>query len=330
MPVTIVCPNCDDRREVPDDVEGKKVRCKKCGETFRARPVEEDVGDDRRAARSASKSRPRPAADDADEDERPARRTGKASRRREEDDEPDRDEGEPRRRSREEDDEADEPRPRKKKGRKAKKGGPPVVLLVSIGVGVLVVILLLIGIFSGEREPDGSAAPGGPMSGPAADGGAAGDTAVPGWLEFDDPNGQFKVRVPRMPGAPTKQQFPLASGDPAEWTIYTVEIGGGLYVVAHVVVPGREAGAPADPVLDDTISGGIGWFKGAVIKSQTKITHQKFPARQAVLEYPGVKGSTVVRVILAGNRMFWVLARGDGFKADTPKVQGFLDSLKIN
>jgi hypothetical protein len=49
-----------------------------------------------------------------------------------------------------------------------------------------------------------------------------------------------------------------------------------------------------------------------------------------VLEYPGVKGSSVLRVIIAGNRMFWVMAKGDNFSADSPKVIGFLNSLKIN
>jgi hypothetical protein len=43
-----------------------------------------------------------------------------------------------------------------------------------------------------------------------------------------------------------------------------------------------------------------------------------------------VKGATILRVILAGNRMFWVLAKGDNFTADTPKVRGFFESLKIN
>ena len=208
-----------------------------------------------------------------------------------------------------------------------------MVLLILIGVGVLI---LIAGIgaylsFSGDKS-DGSAATGGPVSdlGAGAVDGSAGDAAVPGWLEFADPNGQFKVRMPRMPAAATKQQWPLPNGDQAEATIYTVEIGGGLWVVAHLIVPGREAGAPADPVLDDAIGKGMAWFKGAVIKSRTNITHQGFPGRQAVLEYPGVKGSTVLRVILAGNRMFWVLAKGDNFAADTPKVRGFLDSLKIN
>jgi len=333
MPITIACPNCDARLEAPDDIEGKKVHCKKCGEKFRARNVEEDDRPAGRAARSASKSRPRSAAADEDEDERPSRRSGKASRRREEHDEDDRDQDEdrPRRGSREEDDQEDEPRARKKKGKKKKKTGPPVVLLISIGVGVLI---LIAGIgayfsFSGDRS-DGSVTPGGPVSGPGAGGESAGNPDLPGWLEFADPNGQFKVRMPRKPADPTKQQWAFPNGDQAEATIYTMEIGGAVWAVAHLTVPGREPGAPADPVLDEAIGGGMPWTKGAVVKSRTNITHQGFPGRQAVLEYPGVKGTTVLRVILAGKRMFWVVARGDNFAADTPKVRGFLDSLKIN
>jgi len=332
MAVTIACPNCDARLDAPDDIEGKKVKCRKCGEKFRAYPVKEDGEDDRparRAVKPATKSRPR---DVEDEDDRPARRTGKASRRGAGDDERGRNEDEdrPPRGSPDEDDKKGEPRARKKKGKK-KKAGWPVALLISIGVGALILIAGIGAYFSspGDQEPDGSAAPGGPVSGPGAGGGSAGDPALPGWLEFADPNGQFKVRLPRTP-APTKRQWAVPNGDPAEATIYTVEIGGGLFAVALLSVPGREAGAPADPVLDEAIAEGTGWFRGAAIKSRTNITYQGFPGRQAVLEYPGVKGSTVLRVVLAGNRMFWVVAKGDNFAADTPKVRGFLDSLKIN
>jgi hypothetical protein len=335
MSVNVACPNCDARLEAPDDIVGKKVKCRKCGEKFRAQYVEKVDEDDRaarRAAKAASKSDPRPAASDEDEDERPSRRSDRKSRRREEDDEAgrDRDEDRPRRPSPDEEDEEDEPRERKKKGKKKKKAGRPVVLLILIGVGVLLLVSGIGIYFSFSRDnSDGSAAPSGPVSGPGADGGSAGDPALPGWSEFADPNGQFKVRVPRTPAGPAKQLWPLPNGDAAEAAIYSVEIGGGLYSVAHLIVPGREAGAPADPLLDEVIGGGTGWFKGAVIKSQTKITHQGFPGRQAVLEYPGVKGSTTLRVILAGNRMFWVLAKGDNTAAD-PKIRGFLDSLKIN
>ncbi|HKB05894.1 MAG TPA: hypothetical protein VKD90_27105 [Gemmataceae bacterium] len=339
MPITTACPNCDARLEAPDDIEGKKVQCKKCGEKFRARPVEEDDEDGRparREARPASKSRPRPAAEDEDEDDRPSRRTGKASRRREDDGEDDRDaeEDQPRRRSRDEDDQEEEARPRKKKGKKKKKAGRPVVLFLSIGVGVLFLIAVIGAYFSSGEKSDPSAPTGGPVTerggGAGAGGESAGHPDLPGWVEFADPNGQFKMWFPRKPAGPTKQPWPLASGDQAEVTIYTIEIGGGLWAVAHLIVPGREPGAPADPVLDEAIGGGMPWIKGAVIKSRTNITHQGFPGRQAVLEYPGVKGSTILRVILAGNRMFWVVARGENFAADTPKVRGFFDSLKIN
>jgi DNA-directed RNA polymerase subunit M/transcription elongation factor TFIIS len=327
MPVTIACPNCGAHLEAPDDIEGKKVQCKRCGERFRAHPVDEGEPPARGAAESARKSRSRPAVDDGDEDERPSRRTGKTSRGREDGDEDDRDR--PRRHSRDDADEEGEPQAQKKKGKKTKKAGRPVVLLISIGVGVLLLIAGIGAYFSffGDQQSDG-AADGGPVS--SGSGGAAGDPNLPGWVEFADPNGQFKVRMPRNPAAPTKQQWAVPNGDGVEATIYTVEIGGGQYAVAQLTMPGLAAAASADPVLDESIDGGVGWFKGAVIKSRTKITHQGFPGRQAVLEYPEVKGSTVLRVILAGNRMFWVVAKGDNFAADTPKVRGFLDSLKIN
>jgi len=333
MPITLTCPNCDARLDAPDDIAGRKVQCNKCGKKFRAPAFEvinEDDRSDRRAARSASKSRSRSAADDVEQDERSSRRTDRASRRREHDDQDDRDgdKDRTRRGSQDDKDAEGEPRARKKKGKKRKRVSP-VVLWSLIGVGVL---LLIAGIgawisFSGDKS-DGSAAKGGPVS--DAGGAPAGDPNLPGWLEFADPNGQYKVRLPRMPAAPTKQLWPLPNGEQAEATMYTVEIGGGMYSVANLIVPGREAGAPADPLLDDTVSRGTAWFKGAVIKNQANITHQGFPGRQAVLEYKGGKGSTVVRVILAGNRMFWVVANGDNFAPDTPKVKGFFDSLKIS
>src|SRR5262245_42039196 len=268
MPVTLACPNCEARLEAPDDIEGRKVECKKCGEKFRARPihmVSEDGSRGRPGDKSESKSRrySRERGDE-DPDERSSRRTGQGSRRREHDDEDRRDEGKdrPRNRSREEGDEQDEPPERKKKGKKKKKTRSPVVKLIVGGVALLLLIAG-IGAWISRDKSDDSVAAGGPVSGPSAGDGSAGDPAVPGWLEFVDPNGQFKVRLPRMPAARLKQLWPLPNGEQADATINTVEIGGGLYSVAYLVVPGRDAGAPADPVLDDLFSRGTGWIKGA-------------------------------------------------------------------
>src|SRR5829696_4800627 len=138
MPFTIACPNCDARRQAPDEVEAKTVKCKKCGDTFVARPAGQDVDDrpSRSAAKGAAKPRPRP----ADDDDRPSRRPVKASRW---DDEDDYEEDRPRRRR----DRDDEPRSRGNRGKKKKAAGPPVLLFVLIGVGALVLIGGGIGVY---------------------------------------------------------------------------------------------------------------------------------------------------------------------------------------
>jgi transcription initiation factor TFIIIB Brf1 subunit/transcription initiation factor TFIIB len=100
MPTTITCPECDARMVVPDNVLGKKIRCKKCDAVVKTKaPVEADddeprpkktsnrqspKGDDeRRAKRRPDDDEPRrrPARndddDDEEEDERPARKSKK-------------------------------------------------------------------------------------------------------------------------------------------------------------------------------------------------------------------------------------------------------------
>lgn len=363
MPVTIECPYCDAHLDAPDNIEGKKVRCKNCAEKFRVNAGmlihEEEIllpTQPSQPAKSATKSRPpavvedegeeedegkrrsRPPAalDDEEKEERSSRRTEKKSGRRERIEEADdEEETEPRRRSQNIDDDADEPQRKKKKRKRRRRSGNPVVVFGFIGIGALVLIGILGAIFSGGGKLDGLATAGGSAAGPGGAGGGdgdspAGDQALPGWMQFSDPNGQFKVRMPRIPAAPAKQHWPVTNGDPAEATIYTVEIGGGTYSMASLTVPGRDAKASADPLLDDAIGGGMGWFKGATIKSRSNVTHQTFSGRQAVLEYPGVKGTSVVRVIVAGSRMYWLMAKGDNFSDETPKVRAFFDSLKIN
>src|SRR5262245_3974773 len=125
MSFTIVCPICDARLTAPDSLEGKRVKCRKCGDPFVARPLDDE--EDAPKPRSNSSARPRRAEDD-DEDDR-SRRPAKASRR--DDDDEDR----PRRRSREKD---DEPKPRKRNKRNIKKEpGVPLLLFVLLGVGAL-------------------------------------------------------------------------------------------------------------------------------------------------------------------------------------------------
>ncbi|HWG46710.1 MAG TPA: hypothetical protein VN688_28365 [Gemmataceae bacterium] len=97
MPQIIVCPDCDRKLRVPDDLLGKKVRCPGCSVMFKAAavgagggeiedPIKEPAPRRKAAARdervSDSPRSPRRSAD-SDEDDRPSSRS---SRRRDEDD----------------------------------------------------------------------------------------------------------------------------------------------------------------------------------------------------------------------------------------------------
>jgi hypothetical protein len=49
--ITIICPSCEKSIKAPEDVVGKKIRCKGCGETFTAKPPKAP-----KAAKPAKKS----------------------------------------------------------------------------------------------------------------------------------------------------------------------------------------------------------------------------------------------------------------------------------
>ena len=53
MPFTMRCPGCDSRFEFTSDLEGKRIKCKNCGDEFRVeRPIRKSRDDDRQPSRS--------------------------------------------------------------------------------------------------------------------------------------------------------------------------------------------------------------------------------------------------------------------------------------
>jgi hypothetical protein len=277
MAFTTVCPNCDARLSAPDTVRGKKVKCKKCGEPFVARPA-------------------------------PAT----------------------------EDDEDDLPRPRKKgKGRKKKSSGSPVLFIVLIAIGAVVLIgggVAAYFLFIKEDKPkDNPVAKTDPPKGPAgkaAD--PAGVAATAGWVDFTVPEGRFQVRMPRQPGPPITQRQALPNGGMSEVKMYVVDLQAEAFITGFVQMPPAAAGAPPDAVLEGAVNGAAANAKGGRIKSRTTITYQGFPGREAVIEMPGKEGNLVMRVILAGDRMIMMIAGGNTATPETPRVRGFMESLKIN
>jgi transcription initiation factor TFIIIB Brf1 subunit/transcription initiation factor TFIIB len=122
MPTTVICPECDAKMVVPENLLGKKIRCKKCDAVVKTKaPVEDD--DEPRAKKSSGRRPPN------DEEGRRTKR------------QPDQDE--PRRRrarddgdDEEEDDEEERPA-RKAKKKKKKKSPLPLI------IGVLAALSLV-------------------------------------------------------------------------------------------------------------------------------------------------------------------------------------------
>lgn len=82
MPIAMQCPGCKTKFEFANDLQGKRIKCKSCGDIFRVeKPVAKSkADDDRPAVKSASRRQ--------DEDERPKAMASSAFRDRDDDDRP--------------------------------------------------------------------------------------------------------------------------------------------------------------------------------------------------------------------------------------------------
>jgi predicted Zn finger-like uncharacterized protein len=59
--ISISCPECDKRIKVSSELEGKKIRCKECGETFRVKVPADKVGPATTKGKDKPGSKPGPA-----------------------------------------------------------------------------------------------------------------------------------------------------------------------------------------------------------------------------------------------------------------------------
>ena len=135
MPISMRCPGCQTRFEFADDLDGKRIKCKSCGDIFRV--ADPDAAE---KARLVESTKPRPSRR-RDEDDRPS---GRYPRPVEDDDRPSR--------SRRRDDDSDDDRPRRYRDddfdRPPKKKTNvllivlPLALIGLVGIGVILFLAL--------------------------------------------------------------------------------------------------------------------------------------------------------------------------------------------
>jgi len=300
MSFTTACPNCDARLQAPDTLAGKRVKCKKCGETFVARSVGDEDGE--RASRRRVKSS-RMADDSAADEDRP------------------------RRRHRDEDTE-NEPRPRKKKTKK-KKAGSPALLVVLLVVGAVVLIGGGIGVylaFPKEEKPGQlvtkeQAAAAVPVA--KGDSRAVVDEGAVNWTEVHEPDGRYRIRFPTAPERETR------AGAETTAVMYRSRAGADGFLAVHRLIP-PDAQGPGneDRLIDQFLD--LANFPSPVQASDKRdITYQSFKGREVFLEAPGKRGGAAIRVIIAGDRVIGLGVMGDTVSADSPRIKEFFESLKI-
>jgi hypothetical protein len=305
MPFATVCPSCDARLTAPDAVRGKKVKCKKCGDPFVARPAAEpDDDDEARPAKSPARSRR------ADEDS-PPRKPSKARV--------------------PADDEDDKPRP-KKKG-KGKKKGSPVLVFVLLGVVALLLIGRVVGayfaFFKEEKPKDNTVAnadgpKGGPSRGePGGPGAAAGE-----WVEHVDAEGKYRIKFPAKPT--TKDETENVGGTQQTRRVAHALAGAeGFFASAAPIPPDQDQ----DPerVMDMAEREAGTQLSGATVTSKQAVTHAGVAGRELVLtaQGPGGAATAVLRLFVVNGRCYMAAVMGPAVQANSPNVVKFFESLRF-
>jgi hypothetical protein len=307
---TTFCPGCESSLNAPDTLKGKKVKCKKCGEPFVARPAV-SVDDE----------------DNEPTEEGPAIKRKKSARRPADEDteimEP----------QIVDDDEDEEPRPKLKKkkgkGKRRKEKAPPVMLFVLIGVGALLVlggggVGAYYAFFNEEKKAD-TQAKGAPNTGGAA------AMNTDGWIEHNDAGGRFKVRFPKAPMSRV-QSIPLPGGGAFEMKSFGAEVPPEVFIAGYYPLPADRGNVTDQQVLSRNIEIYLANMqsKGVVEKSRKDITYQGYAGADLQIQDPKLKnGGLIIRFVVASDRVILLIAGADNPPIDSSRFKAFFESLKI-
>lgn len=286
------CPNCDATLNAPDNVEGKRVKCKKCGDPFVARPVDDD-DEPRRPSKPAAKK----AARRDDEDDAPPRRSAKAGR--------------------------EEPSKPKKKGkRRPPPKQTPVLLFTLLAVGAVLLIGGAAGLYFFVLKDDAS-----PTT--TASGGGEGrekvdKSAFPNEFTTDG-------IVIHFPSVPTVRNDAINSPEGLRSVVNAhVATGQAFYAATVIGLPLTPLDQAAIEALADATVAEIPQKipQGGTIDRTEKSTYGAFPSRNVFLTTS--QGGKLMSRVVIGPRKIYVLTYGTmGGPLDEAHGRSFFNGLTI-
>jgi hypothetical protein len=338
---TTVCPGCDSSLNAPDTLKGKKVKCKKCGEPFVARPADATEEEPLpKTVKTPGIAPPQPRKPE-DEDLTEEIEKLRAKKRRLTDNEDDTEIMEAKVVDEDEEEKSPRQKSKQKKGtgkhRKEKKS--PAMLFVLIAVGAVVLlgggsVGAYYAFFKEEKKTDPQATGGttGNTTGSRLPGGGPGlGTADSGWVEVADAEGKLRIKFPKQP----KKELKAADETPyGNFNTMKYELAGDgeLFGCEYFSLPDR-MGKSDEQLLDDYIQYAQKKVqeKNAEVHDLKRITYSGHSGFECSLTVASDKAALrlFVRAVIAGDRVISLISTGANESAHRPRSTAFFDSLVI-
>lgn len=153
---------------------------------------------------------------------------------------------------------------------------------------------------------------------------AAADPA-PEFKPFASAAGRYKVLFPGAVKTETTEVKTPAG--PANLTLDTVVYGGVTFLVSHVDVSEAATKLPPGPRLDKVRDAHKGTDGRVLADKELTVGDEKYPARDVLVEKPG--GALRARVVIAGNRLYQVMAQGPRELVGGESVDRFFASFEV-
>lgn len=157
---------------------------------------------------------------------------------------------------------------------------------------------------------------------------SASASATEGWEDLTSGKGRFRVRMPANPSE-TKQDVATDDG-PAELVILRSSAGTTAYLVTYTDVP-AVAARRSKPLLDATRDLVVSSSRGRLL-AERRISLGRHSGREFRAEVPlgeDAKGGILkCRIVLAGRRLYQVMAIGPRGEADSEAIEAFFRSFQ--
>jgi hypothetical protein len=151
----------------------------------------------------------------------------------------------------------------------------------------------------------------------------------PKTITFTSKEGKFSVLLPGKPKEDTKKV--KVDDRDADHHIFTAGQKDRAQLVTYLDYLKETIGEDKEKFLAERLARNIAFLKGKVA-SEEKLTigKQKFPARDVVVEVADKKHSYRARLVLAGNRLYQVVALGPDEFVKSKDVDEFFKSFVID